>query len=157
MALAEAFGFKEYAQPAGGCCFLTDKSYSNKLSDLWRARGKRDYELDDIMLLKVGRHLRPNSNFKLIIGREEGENNYLSGYRNEMPSLKTVSHNGPLALIDGSPSDDDICLAARIVARYSQGRDSNEVDVECRTLSGDTRILTVKPLLATDIERAWHV
>ena len=36
------------AQPAGGCCFLTDAQYSTKLADLWRARGKRDYELDDI-------------------------------------------------------------------------------------------------------------
>jgi tRNA U34 2-thiouridine synthase MnmA/TrmU len=25
MALAEAYGFEDYAQPAGGCCFLTDR------------------------------------------------------------------------------------------------------------------------------------
>jgi len=52
MALAEKFGFDDYAQPAGGCCFLTDKAYSVKLTDLWASRGKRDYEIDDIMLLK---------------------------------------------------------------------------------------------------------
>ncbi|MFT7546883.1 MAG: tRNA-specific 2-thiouridylase, partial [Candidatus Azotimanducaceae bacterium] len=28
MALAAELGFTEYSQPAGGCCFLTDKSYS---------------------------------------------------------------------------------------------------------------------------------
>ncbi|HSS65797.1 MAG TPA: tRNA (5-methylaminomethyl-2-thiouridylate)-methyltransferase, partial [Gammaproteobacteria bacterium] len=67
-ALAASFGIEDYAQPAGGCCFLTDSSYSSKLEDLWRARGDREYELDDIMLLKVGRHLRPRNNFKLIIG-----------------------------------------------------------------------------------------
>ena len=33
MALAEKYGFKEYAQPAGGCCFLTDANYSSKLAD----------------------------------------------------------------------------------------------------------------------------
>ena len=27
IALAAEFGFEDYAQPAGGCCFLTDKSY----------------------------------------------------------------------------------------------------------------------------------
>jgi len=31
MELAAKFGFTEYSQPAGGCCFLTDQSYSDKL------------------------------------------------------------------------------------------------------------------------------
>jgi tRNA U34 2-thiouridine synthase MnmA/TrmU len=33
MVLAEEYGFTDYATPAGGCCFLTDKSYSSKLID----------------------------------------------------------------------------------------------------------------------------
>ena len=71
-ALAADFGIEDYAQPAGGCCFLTDRQYSTKLADLWASRGARDYDLDDIMLLKVGRHLRPRPHFKVIVGREEG-------------------------------------------------------------------------------------
>ena len=63
--LAHKFGFEDWAQPAGGCCFLTDEQYSTKLVDMWQARGSRDYELDDIMLLKVGRHLRPKPNFQV--------------------------------------------------------------------------------------------
>ena len=59
IALAKEFGFDDYAQPAGGCCFLTNQRYAVKLRDLWESRGAREYELDDIMLLKVGRHLRP--------------------------------------------------------------------------------------------------
>ena len=60
MSLAKQFGFDDYATPAGGCCFLTDKQYSNKLVDMWEARGSREYELDDLIMLKVGRHIRPN-------------------------------------------------------------------------------------------------
>jgi tRNA U34 2-thiouridine synthase MnmA/TrmU len=157
MALAESFGFTEYAQPAGGCCFLTDKSYSNKLVDLWQSRGTRNYELDDIMLLKVGRHVRPAAHYKVIISREEGENHYLSGYRNEFISLETKSHNGPIALIDGSPGEKDIELAAAIVARYSQGRDTDQVQVEVRMPDGSLRELNVKPLPPGDITSAWHV
>ncbi len=56
IALARAYGF-EYAQPAGGCCFLTDENYAHKLRDLWVSRGERRYDFDDIMLLKIGRHL----------------------------------------------------------------------------------------------------
>ena len=157
MALAESFGFTEYAQPAGGCCFLTDKSYSNKLVDLWQSRGTRNYELDDIMLLKVGRHVRPAAHYKVIISREEGENHYLSGYRNEFISLETKSHNGPIALIDGTPGEKDIELAAAIVARYSQGRDADQVQVEVRMPDGGLRGLNVKPLPPGDITSAWHV
>ena len=59
MELADKFGFEDYSQPAGGCCFLTDERYSRKLQDLWTARSERSYELDDIVLLKIGRHIRP--------------------------------------------------------------------------------------------------
>ena len=90
MALATKLGFEGYAQPAGGCCFLTDRSYSVKLQDLWDNRGNREYELDDIMLLKVGRHIRPNASFKLIIAREEGENQFLSGYKRQFQTINTV-------------------------------------------------------------------
>ena len=101
MALAKQFGFEDYAQPAGGCCFLTDKQYSVKLADLWQSRGTREYDLDDIMLLKVGRHLRPRAHFKIIVGREEGENRFLEGYRKRFTSIIPTSHTGPLVLIDG--------------------------------------------------------
>ena len=60
IALAQQLGFSDWAQPAGGCCFLTDKSYSSKLQDLWDARGSKTYEIDDVVLLKIGRQTRAN-------------------------------------------------------------------------------------------------
>ncbi len=155
--LAAEFGFDDYAQPAGGCCFLTDESYSNKLVDLWQTRGERDYELDDIMLLKVGRHLRPRGNFKLIVAREEGEVRFLEGYRRNFVSLRTVSHSGPLALLDGVADSDDLELAARIVARYSQGRSAGNVQVEVCNRDGVCRMLNVQPMAADAIAADWHV
>lgn len=156
MALAEKFGFDDYAQPAGGCCFLTDKAYSVKLTDLWASRGKRDYEIDDIMLLKVGRHLRPKPNFKLIVAREEGENNFLQGYKKQFITLRTMSHKGPLTLLDGTATDEDLKLAAQIVARFSQGRDADIVDVEV-TEYGVNKNFSVKPLKADEIQDSWRV
>jgi len=156
MALAEAFGFEDYAQPAGGCCFLTDEKYADKLSDLWQARGERAYELDDIMLLKVGRHLRPMPHFKIIIARDEGESRYLKGYTRMFPHMSLVSHAGPLAIVDGAPNEDDLCFAARIVARYSQGRDASEVRVKLVNKEQSQEI-TVKPMTVAEIEQTWHV
>lgn len=157
MALAKAFGFEDYAQPAGGCCFLTDAQYSVKLQDLWSARGTRDYEMDDIMLLKVGRHLRPAPHFKVIIAREEGEGNFLRGYQKQFISLKTTSHAGPLALIDGSATPDDVMLAARLVARYSQGKNDPEVVLEMADHGGQKQELKVAPLAIDEIPQAWYI
>ena len=157
MALAEKYGFVDYAQPAGGCCFLTDKSYSDKLSDLWRARGERSYELDDIMLLKVGRHLRPKENFKMIISREEGENRFLEGYRKVFTHLVCTSHAGPLTLIDGNPTEEDLLLSARILTRFCKARDAAEATVEIHYQNGVVKPLTVTPMTASDINPEWHV
>lgn len=157
MALAEKYGFKDYAQPAGGCCFLTDANYSSKLADLWQARGEKTYEIDDIVMLKVGRHLRPRPHFKLIIAREEGETNFLRGYRKNFISLNTVSHSGPISLIDGEVDDDDLELAARLVARFSSGRTSDLVTVEIKQKNGESKSIEVKPLTAEDIPQEWYV
>ncbi len=155
MALAKKFGFDDYAQPAGGCCFLTDKQYAVKLTDLWQSRGAREYELDDIMLLKVGRHIRPAPNYKLIVAREEGEGKFLQGYKRQYPTLRVTSHGGPLTLIDGETSVDDLQLAARIVARYSQGRMEPEVEMEYIDTSGHVQPLKVVPLGPTDVKPEW--
>jgi tRNA-specific 2-thiouridylase len=158
MALAAEFGFEDYAQPAGGCCFLTDRSYSVKLQDLWDNRGRREYELDDIMLLKVGRHIRPSSDFKLIIAREEGETRYLSGYRRQFQTIKTISHGGPLALIEGAPLDQQqLELACAITARFSQGRDAESVEMEFSDHQKSTHSIHVKPLRADQINPEWVI
>jgi len=100
MALAAHFGFKDYAQPAGGCCMLTDENYAHKLRDMWTYRPTRKYELDDIIMLKMGRHFRFAPHLKIIIGREEGENNFMQGYKNQFVSIFPSSHLGALCLVD---------------------------------------------------------
>lgn len=156
-ALAKQYGFSDYATPAGGCCFLTNAEYSKKLQDLWDSRGERKYELDDIMLLKLGRHIRPRPHFKLIIGREEGENNFMSGYQSQFTHLSCVSHNGPLVLVDGKLNPEDRELAARIVARYTQGRDTEKVNIQVVQPDGVAYLLVVKPLTPQEIPQEWHV
>lgn len=157
MALANKFELNDYAQPAGGCCFLTNEQYSHKLADLWKARGTKEYELDDIMLLKVGRHLRPRPNFKLIVGRDEGENNFLQGYRRRFTHLDATSHTGPLVLLDGTADADDLLLAARLTARFGHGRDAESVDVQVTELAGSSRTLSVPPLRADEIPQEWYL
>ncbi|HFE38965.1 MAG TPA: DUF814 domain-containing protein [Gammaproteobacteria bacterium] len=158
MALAKVFGFVDYAQPAGGCCFLTDKSYSDRLVDMWAARNdQRQYEIDDIMLLKVGRHLRPRPHFKLIIGREDGENKYMEGYRRQFIHLHASSCVGPLVLIDGEVDESDIKLAAQIAGRFSKDKLADSVSIVVTDLNGVSRTMDVTPLRAHEIPAEWQV
>jgi len=156
MALAQQFGFEDYAQPAGGCCFLTDQNYAVKLQDLWDNRGHKTYELDDIMLLKVGRHIRPSKAFKLIIAREEGETRFLSGYKKQFQSIKTISHAGPLTLIEGENLDaQQIELACAITARFSKGRDAESVEVIFSDRDQNSQAIHIKPL--AEIQQDWYI
>ena len=158
MALAQQFGFEDYAQPAGGCCFLTDANYAVRLQDLWDNRGSKQYELDDIMLLKVGRHIRPSQSFKLIIAREEGETRFLSGYKSQFQTIKTVSHAGPIALIEGEKLDQQqLELACAITARYSKGRDSESVELLFSDENQSVRKVHIKPMASNQIPQEWYI
>ncbi|MEZ5452651.1 MAG: hypothetical protein R3E93_07510 [Thiothrix sp.] len=155
MALAARWGIEEYAQPAGGCCFLTDANYTHKLKDLWAHRPSRDYELDDIMLLKIGRHLRPRPHFKMIISREEGETHFLEGYKSQFTWIKTASHAGPLTILDGDGmTDDDLDLAAQISARYSKGKSAETVVCKVAKPGEAFREISVTPLVG-EIPPDW--
>ena len=157
MAMAARFGIDDYAQPAGGCCFLTDASYSSKLKDLWAYRGEKTYDFDDIMLLKVGRHLRPRPHFKVIVARDEGETRFLSGFRKRYTQLSAESHSGPLSLIDGQTTRQDLELAARITTRFGSGRNASRVTVKITEPNGSEQRVNVPPLTSEQIPREWYI
>ncbi len=158
MALAEKYGFKDYATPAGGCCMLTDESYSKKLVDMWKHRSTRDYQLDDIILLKMGRHFRFAPDFKLLIGREEGENNFMMGYKGLFNRIYSSSHSGPLTLIDGEiKTAEDQQKALELVARYTQGKNDDIVTMVIETPDGEKTSVDVKPMNEKDVLNKWMV
>ena len=158
MALAKEFGIEDYAQPAGGCCFLTDANYSAKLQDMWQHRPSRDYTLDDIILLKVGRHIRPKPHFKMMVARDAGETRYLGGYKKQFKQLIMRSHSGPITLIEGDElQKEDIELAAQIAARYGQGRDADSVEFEYSDKQQDGYTFSVTPMKASQIDASWMI
>ena len=157
--LAKRFNFDEYAQPAGGCCFLTHSHYSEKLLDLWESRGVRKYEFDDIMLLKIGHHIRPAPHYKLIIGREESENRFLEGYRKAFIHLRVKHFSSPLTLIDHQAplTPEDIYQAAQLAAGFSSGKHANSVTVTVHTLDEQEYTLEVKPIAKNTMPIHWYI
>lgn len=97
--MAEKAGI-DYPCPAGGC-LLTDKNIARRLKDLFTY--KKDYDLDDIKLLKVGRHIRLSSSLKIVVGRNEDDSKKLATFFNKKRDifLHCVDPKGPDLLIKG--------------------------------------------------------
>jgi tRNA-uridine 2-sulfurtransferase len=156
MALAKEFNLTDYPTPAGGCCFLTDENYSRKLQDLWNNRPTKEYSMEDIVLLKAGRHIRPKENYKIIIGRDESENNFLSGFKAGRLTIRAKNLPGPFTLVEGKPNEEELKLACRIAARYGKGKNHSEVTmvVEGKQTS---QSFTIIPMPAHEVLKEWHV
>ena len=150
MKLAKEIGLEEYPQPAGGCCFLTDKNYARRLQDLFRHEEKRCVTTDQVMLLKVGRHFRMNEKAKVIVGRNEAENLFLEKTFAGLTRLYCADVQGPLSLIEGAAQEEAISTAAAITARYSDADMDETVEVNIEFPDAGTRTLKVKP---TDVEK----
>jgi tRNA U34 2-thiouridine synthase MnmA/TrmU len=130
LALAKKYGITKFMQPAGGCCFLTDEAYSRKFRDLL-AHGKgKPLSMDDIYLLGVGRHLRLTPALKVIVGRDEVENNFLGRYLDHHWSASAASFPGATVLVMGEMDDDAGERVAAIAARYCDGKHESTVEIQ---------------------------
>lgn len=121
--LAEKYNIKEFLPPAGGC-LLTDPIFAKKLADLMEHN--KNFTLFDINLLKLGRHFRLSENTKLVIGRNEEENQkledlYKTAKETEISKMyifypqNTV---GPVSIGIGEFDKNLFILSTKIIARY---------------------------------------
>ena len=126
--LAERYGINHYSQPAGGC-LLTEPEFGHRIKEVFDHRGRRRTTLEDLKLLKYGRHFRLPDGSKAVIGRNEEENEKLKTFVDgESWHLELDGVLGPSTIIKGEASEKELVLAARLTARYSQGRDRDAVD-----------------------------
>ncbi len=124
--LAKEYGITRYPSPAGGC-LLTCEEYAKKLQDLFD--NKKRISMEDVALLRVGRHFRLGKN-KIIVGRNEAENQFLT--INKMRGdffFELADVVGPTALLQGPKTKIAIETAAKLTAAYSDAK-SGEVTVK---------------------------
>ncbi|HUU86213.1 MAG TPA: hypothetical protein VMX17_00500 [Candidatus Glassbacteria bacterium] len=147
MDLANKWGVKDYPCPSGGC-LLTDPKFAERLKDLLKY--KKELKIDDVNLLKIGRHFRFDGN-KIIVGRNEKENQSLLmiSNRKKLPYLEVVDHMGPITLLEESCSDEVAKKAAEITIRYSDVKNCEEVDVK---LALDGNVAIIRSTASSDEE-----
>ncbi len=116
--LAARLGVKDYPCPAGGC-LLTDPMIAARLRDLFSH--VRDYTLEDLHLLKIGRHFRLHPELRILLGRDKPENDQLQAMARPGSVLyKPVDFRGPACLAVGNPDSRADLLIGELMARYSQ-------------------------------------
>jgi hypothetical protein len=118
MRLATELGVKEYPTPGGGC-LLTEVSFAPKVRDLFENCDRLDPR--DFRLLSIGRHFRLGEGCKLIIGRDERDNQRLEqALQQGETTLRWMDGNTPLGMLTGVQGEEQLELASRLLLRYTR-------------------------------------
>ncbi|WP_243374279.1 hypothetical protein [Geotalea sp. SG265] len=125
MHLAEELDVKNYPCPAGGC-LLTETSFVPKVRDVFEHSDSLN--LRDFRLIKLGRHFRIGDRTKVIVGRNEAENNLLeSAAQAGEATLRWEEGGSPLTVVTGRQDEALLEKAAKILLRYTKA----EPGLEC--------------------------
>jgi len=118
--LARRYGLRHYQSPGGGC-LLTDAGYSDKLRDLFAHTGEGEARMQDLELLRVGRHFRLGPALKIVLGRDAEENRRLAAFESDVRwRIEPDGFSGPVALICGPRDESSFNEALRLIARYTR-------------------------------------
>ncbi len=141
IALAKKYGITDFLQPAGGC-LLTDETFSKRIKD---AFDHNEDSINDLELLKIGRHFRlsENDSAKIIVGRNEQENKRLNELAKDTDLiLLPIEIVGPTVLIRNYKNKNLVLpIAAGLCARYSDKSANRLVKVKV-----DDIIIETEPL-----------
>ncbi len=142
MEMAKEFGLEDYPSPAGGC-LLTDPEYSRKLRDLFDNNPTATYT--DINLLRAGRHFRFSPQTKIIVGRNEDDNEKILALAEPGDLICEAKDTGsPITLVRGEHSAEARRTAGALTARYCRRRDDPEVEVSW-SANGESGTISVPP------------
>ncbi len=129
--LAGKFRLIHYPAPAGGC-LLTEPIFAHKLKDL--LTHNPEPSVRDINLLKIGRHFRFSPVCKIIVGRDQKENEIIEALAGNSDCLITIKGYGsPTTLVSGALTNEALRIAASLCARYSDAKDPS--DVQARVIT----------------------
>jgi len=154
MELADKMGIRDYPSPAGGCK-LTEPAFSKRLRDLFT---QGSFSIEEIELLKLGRHFRLSKDIKLVVGRNKEENEQLQNFFQDGDFLfKAKNLKGPVSLLKkGSKVGDGLLdKSCQITARYCDRNEEENEEVSIdyyRKLKGIVKTKKVKPLIEDELE-----
>jgi tRNA-specific 2-thiouridylase len=142
MGLAKQYGVGEYPSPAGGC-LLTERVFSRRLRDLISENQR--FSIRDIELLKWGRHFRISETVKIVVGRNEKENEKIASLVEKGDTvLMAASFPGPVVLAIGDLSPGELQIVAAITVSYSDAPGNQPVSVKIKRDATTTLLATAE-------------
>lgn len=115
--MAKKYGI-ENPPNAGGGCLLTDPTFGLRAKDLFAHT--ETPTINDIDLLKIGRHFRFDEQTKFVVGRNKDENEMIKSIA--LPGdilLQARDYMGPISILRGKNADMYVKFASAITLRYS--------------------------------------
>ena len=140
--LAHRYGIEgdKIPTPAGGC-LLTDEQISRKVSATFKRFDPGLPARADFMLDVAGRQFVLDKNTVVVVSRNEDENAVLTSLKDPGNIfLKIADIPGPLCILRGETSLENLKTAAAICMRYSKARG----------LSGQRAVFGADPFNLTD-------
>ncbi len=149
--LAKELQIKNFSQPSGGC-LLTDPGFSRRLRELIKHKSLTAQGVD---LLKFGRHFRLSPDVKLVVGRDEQEDNQLAGIAQAGDYVFMPPETaGSTALGRGDFTQNLVELSCRVIARYCDKPVGAKVKISFRLAQDkEDKVLEVLPLDEAELEK----
>ncbi|HEX2557869.1 MAG TPA: hypothetical protein VHK86_06065 [Nitrososphaera sp.] len=143
LAMAKHYGVADPPNAAGGC-LLTDPAFSKRVEDIMDHCDDIP-SLNDIELLKVGRHFRLTPDAKLVVGRNKDENEVAKALVIESDIvLEAKDYVGPTCVLRSKKHDDELVKkCAGIALRYSDAPKDSESKVKVTINGAETEIVTL--------------
>jgi tRNA-uridine 2-sulfurtransferase len=154
MAMARDYGLSDYPAPAGGC-LLTDPIFSIRIKEL--LAHSPEPQIREIELLKVGRHFRFVSGIKVIIGRNQKENEFIEKWLDPGDAwARVVTYPGPMAIATGGITQEgDWEKLAQLCLTYSDAPGDQDFSVQLG--QGDREWITKVPKPGKEVFREWMI
>jgi tRNA U34 2-thiouridine synthase MnmA/TrmU len=157
IALAREFGLKDHEIPSPSTgCTLTEPNFAPRVRDLIQIQPRNSAW--DFELLKSGRHIRYTDDTKMVVGRNQTDNDmleYLAAREDARVSavMRPKNFTGPVVFVIGAADASALEFAGGLIMRYSKcSGDEPQVSVqrdgkvETRTVKEHTKALLAKTL-----------
>ena len=128
--MAKKYGI-ENPPNAGGGCLLTEPQFGIKAKDLFSHT--KNPTINDIDLLKIGRHFRLDEETKFIVGRNKDENEMIKAIA--LPGdilLEAKDFVGPVSILRGSNAKKHLKFASSVTLRYSDAPNNKQAIVSIK-------------------------
>lgn len=151
MELARGLALGDYPCPAGGC-LLTDSQFACRVREM--LAHEPDSHLADACLLMHGRHYRLPDNSRVVVGRNEKDNQHIAALARPGDALLTPAEGtGPTALCrPGSAAA--IQATAGLIVRY--GKAVSQISLTTPGTPFTQRLGAIAPLDAA-LAESWRI